>query len=44
LIVTQASLTSSIGLWAEEDLRRILGHYGAFILERSGTDIGTVLY
>lgn len=31
---------STPGLWAPEDLERILGHYGAFILERSGTDIG----
>ena len=31
---------STPGLWAREDLNRILGHYGAFILERSGTDIG----
>lgn len=31
---------STPGLWAAEDLNRILGHYGAFILERSGTDIG----
>lgn len=31
---------STPGLWAKEDLRRILGVYGAFILERSGTDIG----
>jgi nicotinamide mononucleotide adenylyltransferase len=31
---------STPGLWAQEDLNRILGHYGAFILERSGTDIG----
>lgn len=33
---------STPGLWASEDLSRILGHYGAFILERSGTDIGTI--
>lgn len=33
---------STPGLWAQEDLNRILGHYGAFILERSGTDIGTL--
>lgn len=33
---------STPGLWAPEDLQRILGHYGAFILERSGTDIGTL--
>lgn len=33
---------STPGLWAQEDLNRILGHYGAFILERSGTDIGTM--
>lgn len=31
---------STPGLWAREDLKRILGVYGAFILERSGTDIG----
>jgi nicotinamide mononucleotide adenylyltransferase len=34
---------STPGLWAPEDLSRILGHYGAFILERSGTDIGMSL-
>lgn len=35
---------STPGLWAQEDLDRILGHYGAFILERSGTDIGTLIF
>jgi nicotinamide mononucleotide adenylyltransferase len=34
---------STPGLWAPEDLSRILGHYGAFILERSGTDIDDAL-
>jgi nicotinamide mononucleotide adenylyltransferase len=34
---------STPNLWASEDLSRILGHYGAFILERSGTDIGMSL-
>lgn len=34
---------STPGLWAREDLNRILGHYGAFILERSGTDIDDAL-
>ena len=34
---------STPGLWAAEDLERILGHYGAFILERSGTDIGKLV-
>lgn len=34
---------STPGLWASEDLSRILGHYGAFILERSGTDIDDAL-
>jgi nicotinamide mononucleotide adenylyltransferase len=34
---------STPGLWAQEDLERILGHYGAFILERSGTDIDDAL-
>ncbi|KAH9876702.1 hypothetical protein J1614_003834 [Plenodomus biglobosus] len=34
---------STPGLWAAEDLSRILGHYGAFILERSGTDIDDAL-
>ncbi|KAF2788326.1 nicotinamide mononucleotide adenylyltransferase 1 [Melanomma pulvis-pyrius CBS 109.77] len=34
---------STPGLWAKEDLNRILGHYGAFILERSGTDIDDAL-
>ncbi|UPX20323.1 Nicotinamide-nucleotide adenylyltransferase [Ascochyta rabiei] len=35
---------STPGLWAREDLSRILGVYGAFILERSGTDIGMFDY
>ena len=35
---------SAPGLWAPEDLDRILGHYGAFILERSGTDIGMLTF
>ncbi|KAF2194105.1 Nucleotidylyl transferase [Zopfia rhizophila CBS 207.26] len=34
---------STPGVWAWEDLYRILGHYGAFILERSGTDIDDAL-
>ncbi|XPS73262.1 Nicotinamide-nucleotide adenylyltransferase [Ascochyta lentis] len=34
---------STPGLWAREDLSRILGVYGAFILERSGTDIDDAL-
>ncbi|KAF2760193.1 nicotinamide-nucleotide adenylyltransferase 2 [Pseudovirgaria hyperparasitica] len=34
---------SSPGVWAERDLDRILGHYGAFILERAGTDIDDAL-
>ncbi|KAH6629024.1 hypothetical protein C7974DRAFT_393669 [Boeremia exigua] len=34
---------STPGLWAQEDLVRILGVYGAFILERSGTDIDDAL-
>ena len=34
---------STPGLWAQEDLEKILGHYGAFILERSGTDIDDAL-
>ena len=34
---------STPNLWASEDLSRILGHYGAFILERSGTDIDDAL-
>ena len=27
------------GVWAQEDLEHILGRYGAFIIERSGTDM-----
>lgn len=30
---------SNPGVWAEEDLEHILGRYGAFIIERHGTDI-----
>lgn len=31
------------GVWAHEDLDHILGRYGAFIIERSGTDIEAAL-
>jgi len=31
------------GVWAEEDLQHILGRYGAFIIERSGTDLNKAL-
>ena len=31
------------GVWAEVDLDRILGRYGAFVVERSGTDLALVL-
>lgn len=31
------------GLWAPADLDVILGEYGAFIIERSGTDIDEAL-
>lgn len=31
------------GVWAEEDLDHILGRYGAFIIERSGTDLNKAL-
>ncbi|KAK4248546.1 hypothetical protein C7999DRAFT_31040 [Corynascus novoguineensis] len=31
------------GLWAPQDLDTILGEYGAFIIERSGTDIDEAL-
>ena len=31
------------GLWAPNDLDTILGSYGAFIVERSGTDIDQAL-
>ncbi len=31
------------GLWAPNDLGTILGSYGAFIIERSGTDIDEAL-
>lgn len=34
---------STPGLWAQKDLEKILGYYGAFILERSGTDIDDAL-
>jgi len=31
------------GVWANEDLEHILGRYGAFIIERNGTDLGKAL-
>ncbi|KAJ6256685.1 hypothetical protein Dda_8551 [Drechslerella dactyloides] len=34
---------SEPGLWAPEDLNHILGKYGAFIVERAGTDIDAAL-
>jgi nicotinamide mononucleotide adenylyltransferase len=34
---------STPGLWAQKDLDRILGYYGAFILERAGTDVDEAL-
>src|SRR5580692_6133572 len=30
---------STPGVWSDKDLDHILGRYGAFIVERSGTDI-----
>jgi nicotinamide mononucleotide adenylyltransferase len=30
---------STPGVWAPEDLAHILGKYGAFVIERAGTDI-----
>ncbi|KAL2811519.1 hypothetical protein BJX63DRAFT_422356 [Aspergillus granulosus] len=34
---------STPGVWSEKDLDHILGKYGAFIVERSGTDIDEAL-
>jgi nicotinamide mononucleotide adenylyltransferase len=34
---------STPGVWSEKDLEKILGRYGAFILERTGTDIDDAL-
>lgn len=34
---------STPGVWSEADLNRILGMYGAFIVERNGTDIDDAL-
>ena len=31
------------GVWAEEDLFRILERYGAFVIERSGTDVANTI-
>ena len=31
------------GVWAHEDLDHILGRYGAFIIERGGTDMGAAM-
>lgn len=34
---------STPGVWSEKDLDHILGNYGAFIIERTGTDIDEAL-
>lgn len=34
---------STPGVWSEKDLDHILGHYGAFIIERTGTDSDAAL-
>lgn len=34
---------SSPGVWSQEDLDHILGRYGTFIVERTGTDIDDAL-
>lgn len=34
---------STPGVWSEKDLDHILGRYGAFIIERSGTDVEEAL-
>jgi nicotinamide mononucleotide adenylyltransferase len=34
---------STPGVWSDKDLNIILGRYGAFIVERTGTDIGNAL-
>lgn len=34
---------STPGVWSEKDLDHILGNFGAFIIERSGTDIDEAL-
>jgi nicotinamide mononucleotide adenylyltransferase len=34
---------STPGIWSDKDLDHILGHYGAFIIERTGTDIDDAL-
>lgn len=31
------------GLWTDEDLERILGDHGAFVVKRKGTDIEEAL-
>lgn len=33
----------AIGVWSQEDLNHILGRYGVFIVERTGTDIDDAL-
>ena len=33
----------TIGVWSQEDLNHILGRYGVFIVERTGTDIDDAL-
>lgn len=35
----QIGTMSTPGVWSQDDLAHILGKYGAFVIERAGTDI-----
>lgn len=42
-IETNNTSQSTPGVWSQKDLEHILGRYGTFIVERSGTDIDNAL-
>jgi nicotinamide mononucleotide adenylyltransferase len=38
-MINRIQTMSTPGVWSEDDLEHILGRYGTFIVERTGTDI-----
>jgi nicotinamide mononucleotide adenylyltransferase len=42
-MLSRLSLINQQGVWSSDDLDKILRGYGAFIVERTGTDIGGAL-
>lgn len=43
VLTTVVQTMSTPGVWSPDDLNHILGVYGAFIVERQGTDIDDAL-